>query len=154
MITAGEMLIILEDVTYDFPEGFGSDLANAISSSDPKVIASFIKEAVVSLSDNIYDTIKKNFPSSSLEYPKVKKMILNAVMNLDPRILYQECREAARKYGWKLGVIFAVKNVVTTFVIPPVLLAFGLHGAAAFAAIFPSNVIFVPLLIKYFKTHG
>jgi len=142
----------LEDVSCDLPEGFGSSsLSAVISMADPRDISMFIRDAIISSSDRMYDSLKKNYPSFLLDYRTFRKIVLNAVKGLDPRVLYRETKEASQKYGWRLGIIFAVKNIITTFILPPIFLALGLKGAAAFVAFFPSNVIFVPLLVKYFS---
>jgi hypothetical protein len=152
MISAREMLFKLEEVSCDLPEGFDvAALSAVISKANPIVISKFIKEVIISSSDALYDFLKKMNPSLDADYVVFKKLVLNGVKGLDPRVIYKETKEASRKYGWQLGTIFAVKNILTTFIIPPIFLAFGLKGAAAFVALFPSNVVFVPLLIKYFS---
>jgi hypothetical protein len=152
MISAREINVRLEEVLIPLPEGFDlASLSSAISLASSRVITSFLKEAVASTSDFIYKNIKEKYPRVKVDYSKFKKAFLDALRLLDPREMYKEAKIAFREHGKAMGIIFAVKNILTTFILPPLLLLFGLKAAAIFVAVFPSNVIFVPLLIKYFS---
>jgi hypothetical protein len=152
MITASEMIFRLDSVSLGVYDGFESVVSKTVGSSDPLVVSGSIKEIIVSSSDKIYEYLLKTYPSLPINSTRFKRMIRDGVRGLDPRVIYKETLEASRKYGWQLGTIFAIKNILTTFVLPPLFLALGLKGVAAFIAFFPSNIIFVPMLVKYFNS--
>ena len=154
MITASEMILHFDELElYELPEGF--DLASfsaAIQAATPKVIVKFIEEAIESSADHIFENLKKRYPQVPLEYKVFRKMFLDGLRGLDPRVMYKEAKKAIREHGYALGIIFVVKNILTTFILPALFIDLGLKGAAAFILIFPSNLVFVPLLIKYFSS--